>query len=118
MDVVRVLNTTRDCPVATTAEVARGPVRRGLGLMGRRSWPSSDGLVLEHCNSIHSFFMRMPIDVLYVDGQGDVVRALPGVRPWRIGPISWKTKWVLELPTGAIERSGTRVGDRLEVVRA
>jgi uncharacterized membrane protein (UPF0127 family) len=113
---VRIVNTARDHVVAACAEVARGPIRRGLGLMGRRGWSGSDGLVLESCNSIHCFFMRMPIDVLYVDKHGQVVKALPNLKPWRLGPISWRTKCVLELPTGAIERSGTQVGDRLEIL--
>ena len=115
---IEVRNASTGLPVAVNAEVARGPVRRGLGLIGRRGWPRSDGLVLEHCNSIHCFFMRMPIDVLYVDKRGHVVKALPAVNPWRIGPISFKTDWVLELPAGTIERTGTRVGDRLERVAA
>jgi uncharacterized membrane protein (UPF0127 family) len=114
---VEVRNASSGSRVAVNAEVARGPIRRGLGLMGRRSWPTSDGLVLEHCNSIHCFFMRMPIDVLYVDKQGQVVKVLESLRPWRLGPISFKTDWVLELPVGTIERTGTRVGDRLELLQ-
>lgn len=84
--------------------------------MGREAWTGSDGLVLERCGSIHSFFMRMPIDVLYVGRDDIVVRSLPALRPWRFGPISLATSWVLELPSGTIERSGTRVGDRLQLV--
>jgi uncharacterized membrane protein (UPF0127 family) len=109
-------NSTRAAPVARRVEVARGMLRRGLGLMGRRGWPSSDGMVLTGCNSIHTFFMRMPIDVVYLDRESRVLRADGAMPPWRLGPIVWKAKTIVELPTGTIERSGTKPGDLLQVV--
>jgi uncharacterized membrane protein (UPF0127 family) len=113
--VVAVDNASIGSRLAAHAEVARGPVRRGLGLMGRRGWSTSDGLILPRCNAIHCFFMRMPIDVVYVDKSGRVVKALRDLRPWRIGPISLGTDWVLELPEGTLERTRTSVGDLLVV---
>ena len=112
---VRVRNLTRGVDVAGQVEVARGPIARGLGLMGRRGWSGTDGLLLEHCNSIHTFFMRMPIDVAFVDGDGTVLRVAPSVRPWRVGPIAWRAKLAIELPAGALAASETRAGDRLSV---
>ena len=109
-------NSTRSAQVAEQVEVAKGMLRRGLGLMGRRGWASSDGLVLSGCNSIHTFFMRMPIDVVYLDKSNRVLRADGAVRPWRVGPIVWKAKTVVELPAGTIERTGTKAGDLLQVV--
>ena len=109
------LNTTRGTLVADRVEVARGPIRRGLGLMGRRGWTESDGLLLEHCNSVHTCLMRMSIDVAYVDRKGRVLRTAE-LRPWRIGPIVRGSAQVLELPAGALERSGTRAGDDLEIL--
>jgi len=93
-------------------------VRRGLGLMGRRGWTRSDALLLPHCNSVHSFFMRMPIDLAYLNKQGQVVRMRHDLKPWRIGPIDFKADAVLELPAGALARSSTEVGDRLVVEAA
>ena len=114
----RVFNATRAATVAGEAEVAQGPVKRGLGLMGRRGWDGSDGLVLERCNAVHSFFMRMPIDVLYVDRDNRVRRAQPWMKPWRVGPIVRGGHLVIELPAGTIDRTGTREGDQLELVDA
>jgi uncharacterized membrane protein (UPF0127 family) len=108
-------NQTRSVEIAHSAEVARGPIRRGIGLMGRRGWTHSDGLVLERCGSIHTFFMRMPIDVVYLDRDGTVLRADAAMPPWRVGPIVRRARTVLELPAGTIERTGTRKGDRLEL---
>jgi uncharacterized membrane protein (UPF0127 family) len=109
-------NRTRAAALARRSEVAKGMLRRGLGLMGRRGWAASDGMVLTGCNSIHTFFMRMPIDVVYLDKGNRVLRADGAVKPWRLGPIVWKAKTVVELPAGTIERTGTKAGDLLQVV--
>jgi uncharacterized membrane protein (UPF0127 family) len=115
---VLVRNATRGRVLAGAAEIARGPIRRGMGLMRRRGWFGSDALLLEHCNSVHSFFMRMPIDVAYLDKGGRVMRMVSSMRPWRVGPIVWSADSVLELPAGALARSGTAEGDRLELAAA
>ncbi|HEY3110855.1 MAG TPA: DUF192 domain-containing protein, partial [Chloroflexota bacterium] len=54
---VAIRNLTRGVELARAAETARGPIARAMGLMGRRGWTGSDGLILESCNSIHTFFM-------------------------------------------------------------
>jgi uncharacterized membrane protein (UPF0127 family) len=110
---VQIRNVTQATEVARAAEVAAGMIRRGLGLMGRRAWTDTDGLVLEHCNSIHTFFMRMPIDVAYLDREDRVVRLIGELAPWRIGPIAFKANRVVELPAGTLARTGTQLGDRL-----
>jgi uncharacterized membrane protein (UPF0127 family) len=111
---VGLYNTTRGAPLARRAEVASGVVRRGLGLMGRRGWGESDALVLPSCNSVHSCFMRMPIDLVYLDRDGLVLRTVERLRPWRIGPIVRRADSVLELPAGALSLVEVAVGDRIE----
>jgi uncharacterized protein len=80
-----------------------------------RSLERGEGLVIDPCSSIHTFFMRIPIDVVYVNRDGVVVRADAEMPPWRIGPVFTGSKWVVELPGGAIARSRTTVGDRIEI---
>lgn len=73
-------------------------------------------LVIDPCTSIHMFFMRFPIDVLYLNRDNEVVRAQKGLKPWRVGPLYTRgARFVIELPAGAIERSGTDVGDQLVI---
>jgi uncharacterized membrane protein (UPF0127 family) len=110
---LRVRNLTRGVDLGQQVEVARGTLARGLGLMGRRGWPSSDGLLLERCNSVHTFFMRMPIDVALVAADGKVLRVASSVRPWRVGPLAWGARRALELPAGVLAASATAPGDRL-----
>ena len=61
------------------------------------------------------FFMRFAIDALFVDEQRVVVRCVQSLRPWRIAVGGLRARAVLELPTGAIPRSETRVGDALDL---
>ena len=84
--------------------------------MLRESLPPGAGLVIDPCKSIHMFFMRFPIDVLYLDREDRVVRIQEGLKPWRVGPLHTKgARYVIELPEGTIGRTGTQVGDCVRV---
>lgn len=86
---------------------------RLVGLIGRTHLPPDEGFVIEPCGSIHTFFMRMPIDVLFLDAQGAVLRTVANVRPWRAYVGCAKARSVVELAAGTIERRGIKVGDRI-----
>ena len=73
-------------------------------------------MVIEPCNSVHMLFMRYPLDILFLDGQGKVVFMYRGIKPWRVGRIVKGAKMAIELPEGAIGESRTEVGDVVEVV--
>ena len=90
--------------------------RRFIGLLGRQSLKPSQGIWLEPCRSVHMFFMRFPIDVLFVDRRGRVVSAVSRLRPWRIAFGGAGTTAALELPVGMIEKTDTRPGDVLDKI--
>jgi uncharacterized protein len=113
---VRIENSSRGTVIAANAEMADGFVSRGVGLMGRRGWASSDGMVIEPCSSIHCFFMRMPIDVAFVDRDWRVLQTVEAIKPWRVGPIVRKTRRVIELPAGSLKLTGSGPGDQLVLV--
>jgi hypothetical protein len=94
------------------AEVADNFLTRGLGLLGRRSLASDGGLLIEPCSSVHTLFMRFPIDVLYLDRENVVVKAA-SMPAFRLSLGGKEAKKVLELPGGAIESRGVSVGERL-----
>ena len=73
-----------------------------MGLMGRSSLASGGGLWIEPCNSIHMFFMLFAIDVLFLDRDGKVKRVLLRLRPWRVSPIVFGARTVVELPAGTL----------------
>jgi uncharacterized membrane protein (UPF0127 family) len=64
---------------------------------------------------LHTFFMRFPLDVVYVDGAGTALRVARGLRPWRLSRAPAGTKFVLELTAGQAAASGLEVGALLEV---
>lgn len=116
----RVINTTRRTALAEETEFARSPWARFRGLMlrAKRDFGKGRALVIDPCSSIHMFFMRFPIDVLYLDRENRVVRAQQGIRPWRIGPLYTRgAKFVIELPEGTIQATGTQVGDQILIER-
>ena len=84
--------------------------------MFERNLPDDTGLLIDPCGSIHMFFMRFPLVVLYVDKLNRVVRAQHTIKPWRVGPLFTRgAQYVIELPVGSIDRSGTEVGDQLAI---
>ena len=90
------------------------PDRWGRSLMGRRELPFGDALWIDPCNSIHTFFMRIPIDVLLLDRDLRVVKAFHALVPWRMTLIYRKARTVLELPAGTLAASQTAEGDQLD----
>lgn len=94
--------------------VARNPLSRFLGLMGRPSLEDGHGLLIKPCSSIHTFFMRFPIDVVFLDREEVVVGIEPSLAPWKTAGRRG-AKAVVELAAGECERRGVQVGDRLVV---
>ena len=96
--------------VAEHVTVADNPLSRFAGLMFRAGLREGHGLALRPCNSIHMFFMRFPLDVIFVDGDGRVVRVLDSIRPWRATSFVAGAKAAIELPAGTASRAGVVPG--------
>jgi uncharacterized protein len=96
--------------------LAETPLTRLKGLLGRRELPQGEGLLLRPASSIHTFFMRFPIDAVWVDRDLNVLGISPDVAPWRTARCKG-AKGVIELPAGEAGRRGVRPGDRLELRR-
>ncbi|HKH30615.1 MAG TPA: DUF192 domain-containing protein [Gaiellaceae bacterium] len=92
--------------------VAATPLTRMRGLLGRSSLPSGQGILLRPAASVHTFFMRFSIDVVFLDDELRVVHIAADLRPWRAAGKRG-ARAVLELPAGECERRGLRVGDQL-----
>ena len=96
--------------MTTGARVADSFWTRGVGLLGANS--ADGGLFIEPCSSVHTMFMRFPIDVLFLDPADQVLAVYAPLVPWRATAWVRGTKRVLELDAGGAQ--GTQVGDRLE----
>jgi uncharacterized protein len=95
--------------------VADNPLTRLKGLLGRARLEPSEGLLIRPTSSIHTCFMRFPIDALFLDRDLVVLRVERHLRPWRFAGRRG-AKAVLELAAGESARRGVQVGDRLELL--
>ncbi|MHB2026614.1 MAG: DUF192 domain-containing protein [Elusimicrobiota bacterium] len=106
-------NKTREKTLAAKATRADTPGTRARGLLGRDSLEPSEGLWIVPCSMIHTWFMRFPIDAVFLDRDLKVVRVMENLKPWRASPWVWRSRSVLELPAGAAMGS-VSPGDQLE----
>lgn len=114
---VYVYNRTREAFIATEAAVADSYVRRLVGLLGKtKRWAKvGTGLWIVPSRGVHTIGMMFPIDLVFLSKDKEVVHVEEYVRPFRISKVSLKASSVLELPTHTIYRTGTKVGDQLEI---
>ena len=114
-------NVTRGTVLADRVEVAASLWAKFMGLMGRRDLPVGDALWLPASNGIHMFFMRIPIDAVFVgraaaDGTRAVLSVHQGLRPWTgLVPLVRGADGCLELSAGTIEATGTVPGDAVRI---
>ena len=114
MALVRILSGT-GC-LAGKAEVADTFGSRLVGLLGRDGLAPGTALVLEPSSSIHTAFMRFPIDVIFLDGHRRVVATAAHIQPFRIAWGGWKARTAVELPAGTIEQFDLPIGSPVEFV--
>ena len=114
---LRVLNLTRQTVLATSMEVANTDSKRRKGLLGRDDLSAGGGMWICPCEAVHTFWMRFPIDLVYLDRKYQIRKIKSEVRPWRLsGCLSAHS--VIELPSGTIHKTQTQPGDILEFTAA
>jgi uncharacterized protein len=112
---VGVLRNTRTGGVIVThLETAFDRKRRNRGLLGRTSLERNHALILAPCNAVHMFFMKFPIDVMFVGRDGTVRRIVRELRPWRVA-AALTAYTTIETAAGVARETDTRVGDVLSV---
>ena len=92
--------------------VAARPLARMRGLLGRSELRSDEGILLRPAASVHTFFMRFPIDVVFLDEEKVVVGIEPSLAPWKTAGRRG-ARAVVELAAGECDRRGVQVGERL-----
>ncbi len=94
--------------------VASTPLARLKGLIGTKELKNR-GFYFPRCNWIFTFFMSIPIDVIYLDNQGCIKKLQPHLRPWLLPAPVFSARHVLEMPAGFIQDSNLKVGELLHV---
>lgn len=105
-------NQTRDTLLATAADVADTSAKRRTGLLKHERLEPGEGLWIEPCESVHTFFMKFAIDLVYLDKQHRVCKVRHAVPPWRLSAC-FTAHSIIELPAGTARQTGTQVGDQL-----
>jgi hypothetical protein len=101
--------------LATNVRVADNLFTRMKGLLGKKELPFGEALWIKPCFSVHTFFMKFPIDVLFLNKQNQVVAAISNLTPHRLTRLYPQSYSVLELPPGTIVASNTEVGDEIKI---
>jgi uncharacterized membrane protein (UPF0127 family) len=112
------LNRTRNAYLAGHVRLAATHWSRFRGLMATEAarFPAGEGLWIVPCHGVHTFAMRFPIDVVYLDGDKVVVHLEENLKPWRFAPVRIRAASVLELPSHTLSSTRTAIGDAIEIV--
>jgi len=107
-------NKTQGHKITAQAKLATSFLDRLVGLIGKAEL-IDESLWIKNCNSIHTCFMRFPIDVVFMDQQGIIKSYREKVQPWRFIAPDWSVADTLELPAGTIRKFNIKPGDQLYV---
>jgi len=110
---LRVANQTKGQVLADRADIADTSAKRRTGLLKHTGLAPGEGLWIAPCEGVHTFGMKFPIDVLFLNKKKKILKARPDMVKGRIA-FSLLAHSVLELPAGTLAQTGTVAGDQLE----
>jgi uncharacterized protein len=108
----QILNKSRGVTVAGSTWLADNPWTSFKGLMGKPALPPGHALLITPSSSIHTHFMRFPIDVLYMSSDDVIMGIDRNLRPWRFGHLHKGVRYVIEMTAGGAR--DCEVGDKIE----
>jgi uncharacterized membrane protein (UPF0127 family) len=110
---VKIINETRNTTIAESVQLADTVFSRLIGLLDRSDIASQEALIITHTRSIHMFFMRFSIDVIFVDKAFRVVGLVKHIKPFQMSPYFWRAHYAIETATQTISASRTEIGDKI-----
>jgi len=113
VNVIRVVNRTQRTLLGNRIVLVDSWSGRLRGYLGRPQPQPGEGMLLVGCNAVHMYGMDYPLDLIFLDRNGQVVDAVEELRPWKRTKRIQEARFALELPVGVIDGSRTAVGDRL-----
>ena len=114
---MRLVNARTGQTVCSVLEQALDPTSRMKGLLGRDSLPADQGLWIEPCSSIHTFFMKFAIDAAFVSSGGEVLRIFRNLKPFRLAFGGWSARAVIEAASGEFGAGKIAPGDTLQIIK-
>lgn len=110
---MKIYNSSKNNLIADDVKLANSFLLRTLGLIPKDSISLNEGLIIKPCCSIHTFFMKFNIDVLFVNQQNQIIALYEKVKPYRVLPIHPMASYVIELASGVISAQNIKKGDLL-----
>lgn len=107
------MNRNKATVMAHSVQVAGTFWRRLKGLLGTKSFPAGQALIIQPCASVHTFGMQYAIDVVFLDATHRVVKIVSNMEPNRVASAS-RASYVVELAAGTVSRTVTAMGDVIE----
>lgn len=112
---MKIINKSKNIILAEEAILAASLFKRMRGLLGKKELRLGEALILKPCNSVHTFFMHFAIDVLFVNRDNCVIKAISGLKPFRLTRIYYNAVFAIELSAGVIQSTSTCPGDLLSI---
>src|SRR5260370_4566581 len=118
--IFRAINETRGTVLCARLEDAGGIVGQGRGLLGRKRLEQDEGMLFvrgrfEPFMWMHMFFMRFPIDIVFLDRNDIVVKLNRELRPWRVSSGVFAARKALELSAGGSPACRTTGGENIKL---
>jgi hypothetical protein len=110
----KIVNKTKDVEITSSAEVASGFFQRLFGLMFRNNIKDNQALIFYQAPSIHTFFMRFSLDIIFLDKKMKVKKLVYGLGPWRLVSC-WGAYITIELSSEKISQIKVGIGDEIEI---
>ena len=111
----------KNTPKRKNKEIISDPVIKAqsfldklFGLTIRRKLNKKEGFLLYNCNSIHTFWMRYSIDVIFLDKDGEVLAIFNGLKPFRVTPFIKNASHALEMMSGSVDKNSLGTGDTIQ----
>lgn len=112
---IKILNKSTNKYISVNTKVASKFMDRFIGLMFTNEMPDCDGLLIKHCNSIHTFFMKYNLDLIFIDANNKIVKIIYDKNKWSATLFYLKANQVLEMKAGTLDRD-IKVGEELDFI--
>lgn len=113
---MRACNLRNGKELSNNVTIAGSLLKRMKGLLGKKEMQTGEAMWIKLCKSIHTFGMRFPIDVAFLNTKNKVIAIVNNLKPNRLTRIYFSAVSVLEMPAGTLNTSDTRVGDEIEII--
>ncbi len=111
----KAVNKTTGEVIADKVTIAQDYKSRSIGLLNRQNLSENEAMLIKPCSSIHTFFMKFPIDVLFLSKEGRVVKIRHSLKPWRLSGCLLGCFMVLELQSGKLTKTTITIGNLVEI---